>query len=51
MSGSASRNEPERAEAYGSALQKAGNQDYKVVAISGVAYSLVLAKMGCLNER
>lgn len=38
------------AEAYEAALQKAGNQDYQVVSIPGVAHTLVPAKTGCLNE-
>jgi pimeloyl-ACP methyl ester carboxylesterase len=38
------------AEAYEAALQKAGNQDYQVVFIPGVAHTLVPAKTGCLNE-
>ena len=38
------------AEAYETALQKAGNQDYQVVSIPGVAHTLVPAKTGCLNE-
>jgi pimeloyl-ACP methyl ester carboxylesterase len=38
------------AEAYEAALQKAGNQDYRVVVISEVAHTLTWAKTGCLNE-
>lgn len=38
------------AEAYESALQKAGNQNYRIVVIPGVAHTLVPAKTGCLNE-
>jgi hypothetical protein len=38
------------AETYEAALQKAGNQDYQVVFIPGVAHTLVPAKTGCLNE-
>jgi pimeloyl-ACP methyl ester carboxylesterase len=38
------------AQAYEAALQKAGNPDYRVVFISGVAHTLVPAKTGCLNE-
>jgi pimeloyl-ACP methyl ester carboxylesterase len=38
------------AEAYEAALQKAGNQDFQVVSIPGVAHTLVPAKTGCLNE-
>jgi pimeloyl-ACP methyl ester carboxylesterase len=38
------------AEAYETALQKAGNQDYQVVSIPGVAHTLVPAKTGCLDE-
>ena len=38
------------AEAYEAALQEAGNQDYQVVFIPGVAHTLVPAKTGCLNE-
>jgi pimeloyl-ACP methyl ester carboxylesterase len=38
------------AEAYEAALQKAGNSDYMVVLIPGVAHSLVPADTGCLNE-
>jgi pimeloyl-ACP methyl ester carboxylesterase len=37
-------------EAYEAALQRAGNQDYLVVYIPGVAHSLVPAETGCLNE-
>jgi pimeloyl-ACP methyl ester carboxylesterase len=39
------------AEAYEAALQKAGNEDYQVVTIPGVAHTLVPAKTGCLNEQ
>jgi dipeptidyl aminopeptidase/acylaminoacyl peptidase len=38
------------ADAYEAALQKAGNQDYQVVFIPGVAHTLVSAETGCLNE-
>jgi len=38
------------AEAYEAALQKAGNQDYRLVVIPGVAHMLTSAKTGCLNE-
>jgi pimeloyl-ACP methyl ester carboxylesterase len=38
------------AEAYEAALQKAGNQDYQVVFIPGVAHTLVPAETGCLDE-
>jgi hypothetical protein len=38
------------ADAYEAALQKAGNQDYQVVSIPGVAHTLVPAETGCLNE-
>jgi hypothetical protein len=38
------------AEAYEAALQKAGNQDYQVVFIPGVAHTLVPDETGCLNE-
>ena len=38
------------AEAYEAALQNAGNQDYRVVSIPGVAHTLVPAKTGCLTE-
>ena len=38
------------AEAYEAALQKAGNQDYLIVVISGAAHILTPAKTGCLNE-
>jgi pimeloyl-ACP methyl ester carboxylesterase len=37
-------------DAYEAALQKAGNQDYLVVYIPGVAHPLVPAETGCLNE-
>ena len=36
--------------AYEAALQQAGNQDYQVVSIPGVAHTLVPAETGCLNE-
>jgi pimeloyl-ACP methyl ester carboxylesterase len=38
------------AEAYESALQKAGNQNYSIVVIPGVAHTLTPAKTGCINE-
>ena len=38
------------AEAYEAALQAAGNQDYRIVVIPGVAHTLTSAKTGCLNE-
>jgi pimeloyl-ACP methyl ester carboxylesterase len=38
------------AEAYEAALQKAGNEDYQVVVIPGVAHTLVPDETGCLNE-
>jgi len=38
------------AEAYEAALQEAGNQDYSIVAIPGMAHTLVPAETGCLNE-
>jgi pimeloyl-ACP methyl ester carboxylesterase len=38
------------AEAYEAALHKAGNQDYQVVSVPGVAHPLVPARTGCLNE-
>jgi pimeloyl-ACP methyl ester carboxylesterase len=38
------------AEAYEAALTKAGNQDYQIVVIPGVAHILTPAKTGCLNE-
>ena len=38
------------AEAYETALQKAGNQDYQVVFIPGAAHTLVTTETGCLNE-
>lgn len=38
------------AQAYEAALQKAGNQDYLIVVIPGVAHTLTPAKTGCLNE-
>ena len=38
------------AEAYEKALQKAGNQNSRVVFIPGVAHSLTPAKTGCLDE-
>jgi pimeloyl-ACP methyl ester carboxylesterase len=39
------------AEAYESALQKAGNQDYQIVVIPEVAHTLTPTKTGCLNEQ
>jgi pimeloyl-ACP methyl ester carboxylesterase len=38
------------AEGYETALGKAGNQDYRIVVIPGVAHTLTPAKTGCLNE-
>jgi pimeloyl-ACP methyl ester carboxylesterase len=38
------------AEAYENALQKAGNQDYEIVVIPGVAHILTPAETGCLSE-
>jgi pimeloyl-ACP methyl ester carboxylesterase len=38
------------AEAYEAALQAAGNQDYRIVVIPGVAHTLTSAKTGCLDE-
>jgi pimeloyl-ACP methyl ester carboxylesterase len=38
------------AEAYEVALSKAGNQDYQVVVIPGVAHTLTFAETGCLQE-
>ena len=38
------------AEAYQAALQKAGNQNYQVIFIPGVAHSLTPAETGCLDE-
>jgi hypothetical protein len=38
------------ARAYEAALQTAGNQDYRIVTIPGVAHTLTPAKTGCLNE-
>ncbi len=38
------------AEAYEAALQIAGNQDYRIVVIHGVAHTLTPAKTGCLTE-
>jgi pimeloyl-ACP methyl ester carboxylesterase len=38
------------AKAYEAALQKAGNQNYRIVVIPGVAHTLTQAKTGCLNE-
>jgi pimeloyl-ACP methyl ester carboxylesterase len=38
------------AEAYEAALRKAGNQDYRIVVVPGVAHTLTPAKTGCLNE-
>jgi hypothetical protein len=38
------------AEAYEAALQAAGNQDYRIVVIPGVAHTLTTARTGCLNE-
>jgi pimeloyl-ACP methyl ester carboxylesterase len=37
-------------DAYETALQKAGNQDYQIVVIPGVAHTLTPATTGCLNE-
>ena len=37
-------------EAYEAALQKAGNPDYQIVVIPGVAHTLAPAKTGCMNE-
>jgi hypothetical protein len=39
------------AEAYEAALQKAGNQDYQILVIPGVAHNLAPARTGCLNEQ
>jgi pimeloyl-ACP methyl ester carboxylesterase len=39
------------AEAYEATLQQAGNQEYQVVSIPGVAHTLVPAKTGCLSEQ
>ena len=39
------------AEAYEAALQKAGNQDYQVVIIPGVAHTLAPAETGCIGEQ
>ncbi|NIS81650.1 MAG: prolyl oligopeptidase family serine peptidase, partial [Anaerolineales bacterium] len=38
------------AEGYEAALRKAGNQDYRIVVIPGVAHTLTPAKTGCLTE-
>ena len=38
------------AEAYEAALEKAGNQDYQIEVIPGVAHVLMSAKTGCLSE-
>ena len=38
------------AEAYGAALQAAGNQDYQIEVIPGVAHVLMPAKTGCIGE-
>jgi fermentation-respiration switch protein FrsA (DUF1100 family) len=38
------------AAAYEAALQKAGNQHYRVLTIPGVAHTLTPAKTGCLSE-
>jgi pimeloyl-ACP methyl ester carboxylesterase len=38
------------AEAYEAALGKAGNQDYRIVVIPGVAHILTSAETGCLGE-
>jgi pimeloyl-ACP methyl ester carboxylesterase len=38
-------------EAYEAALQKAGNQEYQVVFMPGVAHTLVPAETGCLSEQ
>lgn len=38
------------AEAYENALQKAGNLDYEIAVITGVAHTLTPAKTGCLSE-
>jgi pimeloyl-ACP methyl ester carboxylesterase len=38
------------AEAYEAALQAAGNKDYRIVVIPGVAHTLTPAKTGCLDE-
>jgi pimeloyl-ACP methyl ester carboxylesterase len=37
-------------QAYQEALQKAGNQNYRVELIPGVAHVLALAETGCMNE-
>jgi pimeloyl-ACP methyl ester carboxylesterase len=36
--------------AYEAALVKAGNQEYRIVVIPGVAHTLTSANTGCLNE-
>jgi pimeloyl-ACP methyl ester carboxylesterase len=39
------------AEAYEAALQEAGNPDYQVVSIPGVAHTLTPAETGCIGEQ
>ena len=36
--------------AYESALQKAGNQDYRIIIIQGVGHALTPATTGCMDE-
>jgi hypothetical protein len=38
------------AEAYDAALQIAGNQDYRIEVMPGVAHVLMPAKTGCIGE-